>query len=52
MALTDTVIRMAKAGGRDRKLADEKGLYVLVTSNGSKLWRFKYRVDELGFLLA
>lgn len=45
MALTDTVIRMAKAADIDRKLADEKGLYLLVTPNGSKLWRFKYRVD-------
>ena len=36
---------MAKAGDSDRKLADEKGLYLLVTPNGSKLWRFKYRVD-------
>jgi len=45
MALTDTTIRLAKAGETDRKLADEKGLYLLVTSNGSKLWRLKYRID-------
>jgi len=44
MALTDTAIRLAKASGSDRKLADEKGLYLLVTATGSKLWRFKYRV--------
>ncbi len=45
MALTDTAIRTAKAGEGDRKLADGKGLYLLVTSSGSKLWRLKYRVD-------
>ena len=45
MALTDTAIRLAKAGDSDRKLADEKGLYLLVTATGSKLWRLKYRID-------
>ena len=45
MALTDTAIRLAKAGAADRKIADEKGLYLLVTSTGSKLWRLKYRIN-------
>jgi integrase len=45
MALTDTAIRLAKADGSDRKLADTKGLYLLVTATGSKLWRLKYRID-------
>ena len=45
MALTDTTVRLAKAGGSDRKLADGKGLYLLVTATGSKLWRLKYRID-------
>jgi integrase len=36
---------LAKAGTADRKLADEKGLYLLVTTNGSKLWRLKYRLN-------
>lgn len=44
MALTDTAIKLAKAGDIDRKLADEKGLYLLVTTSGSKLWRLKYRI--------
>ena len=44
MALTDTTIRLAKVGDVDRKLADEKGLYLLVTATGSKLWRLKYRI--------
>ena len=29
MALTDTAIKLAKAGDIERKLADEKGLYTL-----------------------
>ena len=45
MALTDAAIRLAKAGDTDRKLADGKGLYLLVTATGSKLWRLKYRID-------
>ena len=45
MALTDTAIRLAKAGDTDRKLADGKGLYLLVTATGSRLWRLKYRID-------
>ena len=45
MALTDTAIRNATAGTKDRKLADDKGLFLLVTAGGSKLWRFKYRID-------
>jgi hypothetical protein len=45
MALTDTAIRLAKTDGSDRKLADSKGLYLLVTAGGSKLWRLKYRID-------
>ena len=44
MALTDTAVRLAKSGESDRKLADEKGLYLLVTTTGSKLWRLKYRI--------
>jgi len=44
MALTDTAVRLAKAGDSDRKLADEKGLYLLVTATGSKMWRLKYRI--------
>ncbi len=37
MALTDTAIKLAKSGVADRKLADGKGLYLLVTKTGSKV---------------
>lgn len=43
MPLTDAAIRQAKPRERDWKLADDKGLFILVTSRGSKLWRLKYR---------
>jgi integrase len=43
MALSDVKIRNAKAKEKAYKLADERGLYLLVTTTGSKLWRFDYR---------
>lgn len=43
MPLNDAQVRRAKAREKDWKLADEKGLYLLVTSRGSKLWRWKFR---------
>ncbi len=45
MPLTDLAIKNAKPGPRPVKLSDGKGLYLLVTESGSKLWRWKYRVD-------
>ncbi|MFI4955601.1 MAG: tyrosine-type recombinase/integrase [Gammaproteobacteria bacterium] len=46
MALTDVKIRQAKPSDKAFKLADEKGLYLLVTPQGSKLWKFKYRFAQ------
>lgn len=43
MPLTDTAIRAAKANDKPRKLADEKGLYILITPAGGKWWRLDYR---------
>jgi integrase len=45
MALTDTAIRSAKPGDKSLKLADEKGLFLLIHPNGSKYWRQKYRYN-------
>lgn len=45
MALSDTAIRKIKPKDKQYKVADEKGLYLLVMPNGSKLWRMKYRFD-------
>ena len=44
MSLTDTAIKQAKPALKPVKLSDGKGLYLLVNPNGSKLWRWKYRV--------
>jgi len=41
--LTDTAIRRAKARTRKSKRYDARGLYLLVTAAGGRLWRFKYR---------
>lgn len=41
--LTATAINQAKARDKPYKLSDEKGLYLLIQSSGSKLWRFDYR---------
>ena len=43
MALTEVAVRSAKPSAKDTKLFDERGLYLLVCANGSKLWRLKYR---------
>lgn len=52
MPLTDTAVRNAKPEAKPRKLADEKGLFLLVHTNGSKYWRFKYRIGGREKLLA
>jgi len=44
MPLTDKAIKVLKPGPRDYKRADANGLFLLVRPNGSKLWRFRYRV--------
>ena len=44
VALTDFPIRRSKPRERAYKLYDEKGLYLLVSPTGAKLWRLKYRV--------
>ena len=48
--LTDTTIkaaiRAAKRATKPAKLADGKGLHLLVKPNGSALWRFKYNMPR------
>src|SRR5262245_21895736 len=43
MPLTDAKIRAARPQETAYKLFDARGLYLLVETTGSKLWRFKYR---------
>jgi len=44
MALTDIRIRQAKPDIKPYKVSDAHGLYLLVQPNGSRLWRYKYRL--------
>ena len=43
--LTTVKIKTAKPQERSYKLADSGGLYLLVQPNGSKLWRYKFRIN-------
>ncbi|GAJ47355.1 tyrosine-type recombinase/integrase [Aeromonas salmonicida] len=42
MPLSDITARQAKFNGKQQKLSDEKGLFLLVNQSG-KYWRLKYR---------
>lgn len=44
MSLTDVKIRQAKATDRVLKLTDGNGLHLEVKPNGSKLWRYRYKI--------
>lgn len=43
MSLTETRIRALKPQGKPYKLTDGKGLHLLVTPAGGRLWRYRYR---------
>lgn len=44
MPLTETAIRALKPREKSYKATDEKGLYLLVTPAGGRLWKLKFRV--------
>jgi integrase len=46
MPLTDTKAKTAKSRDKVYRIADEKGLCLEVRPNGSKLWRYRYRLDD------
>jgi len=52
MALTDTSARSAKPKAKPYKLADERGMFLLVNPTGAKWWRLKYRIDGREKLLS
>jgi hypothetical protein len=45
-ALSETKIRFAKPRERPYKLFDERGLFLLVSPTGGRLWRLRYRMDK------
>lgn len=52
MALSDTTIRTAKPREKLYRLTDANGLCLEVTPTGSKLWRYRYRFEGKGKMLA
>jgi len=50
-ALSEARIRAAKPRDRPYKLFDERGLFMLVTPSGGRLWRFRYRLGGVEKLL-
>lgn len=50
--LTDTKVKTFKPSDKPAKLFDGGGLFLLVTPQGGKLWRLKYRFDGKEKLLA
>jgi len=52
MPLTDTAIKKAKPEAKQRKLFDERGLFLLISPKGGKWWRFKYLFDGKEKLLS
>ncbi|MFC0669487.1 Arm DNA-binding domain-containing protein [Azotobacter chroococcum] len=45
MPLTDIQIRQAKPGEKQRKLSDERGLFIEIRPTGGKFWRYRYKID-------
>ncbi|TCV98976.1 uncharacterized protein DUF4102 [Biostraticola tofi] len=52
MALTDSKIRAAKTLVKSYKITDAHGLYLLVSTSGSRLWYFPYSFGGKESLLA
>jgi hypothetical protein len=49
--LNEAKIRSARPQERAYKLFDERGLFMLVTPTGGRLWRFRYRLGGVEKLL-
>ena len=49
--LTELRVKAAKPAERPYKLFDERGLFMLVTPAGGRLWRFRYKRDGVEKLL-
>ena len=46
MPLTDTKVKTAKAKDKSYKLADGRGMYLLVNPTGSKYWQYRFRINH------
>lgn len=47
MPLSETRLRALKPKSSAYKVADERGLFLLVTPGGGKLWRYRYRIGKV-----
>jgi integrase len=45
MALTNTAVSKAKPTDKNYKKSDQGGLYLLVRTSGSKVWKYDYRIN-------
>jgi integrase len=52
MLLDAADVESIEARIKSRKVTDERGLYLLITPQGSKLWRFDYRFNGKRYTLA
>lgn len=52
MALTDTKVRSAKPEAKEYSLVDGDGMFLLIHPNGSKYWRFRFRLGGKQHLMA
>ena len=52
MALTDIKVRSAKPQEKEYTLVDGDGMFLLIHSNGSKYWRFRFRFGGKQHLMA
>jgi hypothetical protein len=50
--LTETRLRSARPRERPYKLFDERGLFLLVTPAGGRLWRFRYKLSAIEKLIS
>lgn len=50
--LNELKIRASKPKENSYKVWDDRGLYMLVTPTGGRLWRFRYGIDGVEKLLA
>ena len=46
MGMTNTQIKNAKPKDSPYKLSDQGGLYLFVKPNGSKVWRYDYKLND------
>jgi hypothetical protein len=52
MPLSDVAVKSLRPRERAYKVYDRNGLFLLVNPSGSKLWRWRYRIDQKEKLMA